>query len=72
MNFEYFIYIYSIRCLAKNSHTELLEVVKHGTKESPVVSALMKVTYTVSSMTKTTQSSKMYHIIGDGRIIPLQ
>ena len=55
-----------------NSHTELLEVVNHGTKENPVVSALMKITYTITSMTKTTQSSEMYHIVGDGRIIPLQ
>ena len=55
-----------------DSHTELLEVVNHGTKEDPVVSALMKVTYTISSMTRTTQASEMYHIIGDGRVIPLQ
>lgn len=55
-----------------NSHTELLEVVNHGTKEDPIVSALMKITYTITSMTKTTQASEMYHIVGDGRVIPLQ
>ena len=55
-----------------NSHTQLLEVVNHGTKENPIVSALMKVTYTITSMTKTTQASEMYHIVGDGRVIPLQ
>ncbi|MBG08981.1 MAG: hypothetical protein CME68_09500 [Halobacteriovoraceae bacterium] len=55
-----------------NSHTELLEVVNHGTKENPIVSALMKITYTITSMTKTTQASEMYHIVGDGRVIPLQ
>ena len=55
-----------------NSHTQLLEVVNHGTKQNPLVSALMSVTYSIKSMTRSTQATANYHIVADGRIIPLQ
>ena len=55
-----------------DSHTRLLEVVNHGTKENPLVSALMSITYTIKSMTKTTRMTENYQVVADGRIIPLQ
>jgi hypothetical protein len=55
-----------------DSHTRLLEVVNHGTKEDPLVSALMSITYTIRGMTKTTRMTENYQVVADGRIIPLQ
>ncbi len=55
-----------------DASSQVLGVTNLKTKEDPLAAITLKLQYTAKSLGRAILSNESYHIIGDGRIVPLQ
>ena len=51
-----------------NASSELVSIVNHGSKDSPIAGAGVRVSYKAKSILREIQTSESFHVTGDGKI----